>query len=316
MWMLEQYYEEITRNHPDRTQIQPVNITAAANWYFEDSPKEIWDIRDDFPFVVPPFPSMWMEYKSPKRLNINGQIKTISPLIESIGCMSFAYKVAREDSRLVIERDFIRRMLLQIAADAGTNLKGQFVNQRNLNALAAGREAHWIAVWHFFASTKIHGLFSTNSVAAYIDPEGKIVSENYIVFGRQNVLEYMGTAAAEGLNPILFATSLMHAKNVSLEPDPLPAAVAKRRAKEGKPTITFKVLQINPIRRQADKEHSPGETGAKRAMHIVRGHFKDYRDGTGLFGKLKGLYWWDMHVAGDKANGQVIKDYTIAKVSG
>ncbi len=50
-------------------------------------------------------------------------------------------------------------------------------------------------------------------------------------------------------------------------------------------------------------------------MHIVRGHFKDYRNGGGLFGKLKGLYWWDMHVAGDISNGQIVKDYSIGNIN-
>jgi len=46
-------------------------------------------------------------------------------------------------------------------------------------------------------------------------------------------------------------------------------------------------------------------------LHITRGHFKDYRDGKGLFGKYQGLFWWDQHVRGDPDNGVVLKDYHV-----
>lgn len=315
MWMLEQFYDELTKGHPDRTQIEPVNITAAANWFYEDNPQSIWNVREDFPATVPPFPYMWMEFKSPKKVNNNGHITNISPLAESVGCASVVREVAKEDWRKVIEHDVIRQTLIGMATDNGMRVQGDSTSENTKRALLAGREARWIAFWNFFAASERRGLARLPSIAAYIDPQGLIVPENYIIFGQQHVLQVVGASFGEVLSPFLFATSLMHAKNVSLEADPLPAAIAKRRAKEGKPAITFKVLQINPIRRQSDKERSEGETGAKRAMHIVRGHFKDYREGAGLFGRLKGLYWWDMHVAGDKTNGQVIKDYTIAKVS-
>lgn len=314
MWMLERYYDKLTEGHPDRTQIQPINITGASNWFYQDNPQNTWDVREDFPAIVPPFPYMWMEFKAPKRINNNGKITDITPFVESVGCNSMVQEVAKEDWRKVIEQDVIRQMLFGMAASKGMKTQGDSSNDNTQKALQAGREARWIAFWNFFAATERHGLTKLPSVAAYIDPQGLMVPENYIIFGEQRVLQAVGTDFAEVLSPFLFATSLMHAKNVTLENEFIDPKIVRRRAKDGKPAITFKVLQINPIRRQSDKEHSAGETAAKRAMHIVRGHFKDYRDGAGLFGKFKGLYWWDMHVAGDKANGQVIKDYVISKV--
>ena len=53
------------------------------------------------------------------------------------------------------------------------------------------------------------------------------------------------------------------------------------------------------------------EVGLQRALHICRGHFKDYRDGKGLFGKHKGLYWWDSTVKGNANNGEIKKDYAL-----
>ena len=36
--------------------------------------------------------------------------------------------------------------------------------------------------------------------------------------------------------------------------------------------------------------------GLKRALHICRGHFKDYREGRGLFAKTHGIWWWDFRL--------------------
>lgn len=58
-------------------------------------------------------------------------------------------------------------------------------------------------------------------------------------------------------------------------------------------------------------EGNVDEVGLKRALHICRGHFKNYSNGKGLFGKYKGLYWWDMNLRGNSENGTVVKDYKV-----
>jgi hypothetical protein len=313
MWMLERFYDEIGVYIADRSQIEPVNITNAANWYYEN-PQDGWDLRDDFPAVVPPFPIMWMEYRLPKYKNVKGVFKKLPPEIETLGCLSAVATINEGCEQQAIIDDFIGEQLgIKESLNYSTDIQKARLDG-NRNALAAGRQAKWAVFWRFFIAT--HQRVSQPLMrAAYVEANGQMITENIDLLTIRPFTPDMTEYLAPYMDPFHFANSLMHAKNVSLEADPLPAAVTKRRAKEGKPAITFKVLQINPIRRQAAKEHSAGETGAKRAMHIVRGHFKDYRESAGLFGKLKGLYWWDMHVAGDKANGQVIKDYTIAKVS-
>lgn len=52
-------------------------------------------------------------------------------------------------------------------------------------------------------------------------------------------------------------------------------------------------------------------TGIKRALHIARGHFSDYREGRGLFGKHHGIYWWDPQLRGSVSEGYAPKDYII-----
>ena len=52
--------------------------------------------------------------------------------------------------------------------------------------------------------------------------------------------------------------------------------------------------------------------GAKKALHICRGHFKDFRKSeNGLFGKHKDLYWWESQVRGNAKEGVVFSDYEV-----
>lgn len=110
-----------------------------------------------------------------------------------------------------------------------------------------------------------------------------------------------------------FSTSFAHCKNVELrrvEPD---AKLSKKQLKRyGVPKFSYDVIDIQPMTKVLRTEGGMDSHGSlSTALHICRGHFKDYRQ-RGLFGKNKGLYWWDMHVRGDEASGVAKRDYTIS----
>lgn len=113
--------------------------------------------------------------------------------------------------------------------------------------------------------------------------------------------------------PVWLAISFMHCKNVTVNSDEPPAKLQKARERRGKlPLFTFKTLEIKPMVKIL-KEQGESETkGLKHALHICRGHFKDFTKGPGLGrGHAKGLYWWDSHVRGSREVGAVIKDYKV-----
>lgn len=122
------------------------------------------------------------------------------------------------------------------------------------------------------------------------------------------------------LIPIFLALLLLNCENVSWEDLPAaPRFARKARKQKNRGDVVYKTLVIDAFKRQARQAaQEEGSTGdeIKQAMHIVRGHFKDYRDGPGLFGKLKGLYWWQMHVRGDAEFGEIDKDYEVKPPKG
>ncbi len=334
MYMLERHYEELTKGLPDRTQLQAVNITNAAAWFFDDTkniivkpfaleiPDKIfaWKWDSDFPAVIPPFPVTWMEYKIPKWIgdivDADDAFTEVGNNTDTMGYLIRAEPLQHEGGWLITWESW---RMLNARLERQEHKTGYW--GRWFNAL----EGSLHPSWKMTAECTRQGELITDSILyEFVDEDGEYYVEteatieqkrqdtdetDNFIFGDGNWLygyEIWGT-----FHPVLFATSLMHAKNVHLVDSPLPPAVAKRRRREGKPAVTFKTLTIESMRKQAATAAEGGSTDAKRAMHIVRGHFKDYRNSGGLFGKHKGLYWWDMHVAGDEQAGKVIKDYRI-----
>jgi hypothetical protein len=70
------------------------------------------------------------------------------------------------------------------------------------------------------------------------------------------------------------------------------------------------VTQNTEVRQARAEDPVEAEKHAVR-LHKVRGHFADYRKGSGLFGKLKILIWVDEHEAGDSELGTVVSRYRV-----
>lgn len=306
MRMLERHYDMLMKGIPAGTDVPAIDVTEAARWFLDESDKEYWDYSKDFPSVVPPFMFTWLEFVPPKTIYTNGNHIDILKGIGAMGCMAQAYLVKDGMGQEVIRDDAM--------ADLIMNRFGMTINRneeerkcRIKNALLSGQVAKWLAIYNVGFEYKDR-LFGNGAFCAYLDSEGRIIP-NLQQLAVDN--SHIGVGGGSYVLPFLFSLSLMHAKNTSLEDRPLPIPIAKKRAKRGLPTLQFKTLVVYPMRQVARSQVANGESSTKRAMHLCRGHFKDFRNGGGLFGKYRGLYWWDMHVRGDKAYGQVVKDYSV-----
>lgn len=100
-----------------------------------------------------------------------------------------------------------------------------------------------------------------------------------------------------------------NAERVEMEP---PERLNRRHLeRKGRPLFRYYVLNIAPVRKILEQEGGLGENSLGVALHLCRGHFKDFREGGGLFGRHKGLYWWDAAVRGSVKHGVVAKDYAL-----
>lgn len=116
-----------------------------------------------------------------------------------------------------------------------------------------------------------------------------------------------------GVYPFLQAICFLHCKNVSARKIVPSIALRSSRQRSGRPIYSYSVLEISAVTKTLESEGGLGASvSLGRALHVCRGHFKDYRDGLGLFGRFKGIYWWDQALRGSIDHGVHIKDYSIS----
>lgn len=278
-----------------------VDISEAARWIMEDSPQEIWDYRQDFPSLAPPWPFAWYEWRTPRFVRDGDKI-THLPMRPTFGCLVISFPVPKNLRQKTLAAD-IPFHLCQFSKQATAE---QITERRQMTevALASGLEIGWLCKFSVVAQLGSKPPKWLSEYWTYLDMEGKPITE----------LSLEAAPIIVGLSiEVCFAISLLHCKNVEVVDIPIAAKVQQSREDKGYAGILYKTLVVNSLRHQARAEigedREPGAS-VRRALHIVRGHFKDYRD-TGLFGKHHDIYWWDMYARGDIGQGEIRKDYVV-----
>jgi len=231
--------------------------------------------------VAPPFKDFWMEYKVPKT-----ELGAFSGML-FIGAQFF-----------VIEDEHARDLYDEYLAAGGT---------RNTFA-----QPKWVM------SVILEDLRSTGqrvregAYRYFIAENGDLLAQAAIAdamplhLSKREHMEWMSVV----LWPFMVAATFMHCKNVTLVDEKLPVKLVKANKKRGKKQLEqWKVLNIEPMK-QVLRKAGVERVGVSKALHICRGHFKDYRQ-SGLFGKINGIFWWDSTVRGTSDSGIIVKSYNI-----
>ena len=77
------------------------------------------------------------------------------------------------------------------------------------------------------------------------------------------------------------------------------------------PLSRYYTLNIEPMKKVLREEGKVESHGLKHALSVCRGHFANYTEGKGLFGKYHGQFWIPQHVRGSANQGVVTKDYAV-----
>lgn len=139
--------------------------------------------------------------------------------------------------------------------------------------------------------------------------EGSIEEQQYLESAEKS-LGFIGV--------LCLALSFLHCKNVIVtnQEGMYPSRQARREAqrRNDPPLVTYKTLQIEPMKKVLATEGGVAHNGLKKALHICRGHFAEYGDEYGkgkLFGKYEGRFWMPAHVRGSADAGVALKDYNV-----
>ena len=285
-------------------------IDNVSRFFFEVSPKNDWEFKD-FPNLAPPFQSFFMEFKAPSHVNINGKLTETPSHNRSleIGCLFTVIDSTNLPDDIDSELLLSHKKISQEIDFRWTYACVPFLRRMN-------RTLEPVCAWTFMVDStgkisldkKGEPVFSTAAlrkdvISLMMQTHG--ISEN-------NAKEYLTGMSSFVLDPCLLALSFMHCKNVTIDRNVQSAALIKSyQRKHGKPPVRYYTLNIEPMKAVLRTEGNSEKTGLKQSLHICRGHFKDFSKGKGLFGKYKGLYWWDSQARGSVSEGVVDKDYAI-----
>jgi hypothetical protein len=250
-----------------------------AHFFFDGKDPEGWR-SSDFPNIAPPFNAMYLEWKIP--INLVGK------------------RIRGEYSAVIMHASEIEESITLFDGD---------------DAIV---DAKWIIECNVLWKNEHSEKWRIDLMPYFLIP----VSEDGSFCGR--VLDYKNplihieagfvqeSALRWFIYPALLALSFMHCKNVELKTTIPPVPLSKKyQKKTGRPLVRYKILEIEPMKKVLRTEGQSETLSLKHALHICRGHFKDYSKGGGLFGKYKGFYWWESYVRGDPDQGVVVKDYNV-----
>lgn len=280
---------------------------------------ERWAIgnEESYPNVAPPYPIFWMEYRRPhsvasfndvaefnRRRGNSDELFGRPVMPERTAALFEAHKVDWDrtqlpDGSVHLTEGWAADRLGRIAASGLLDVPG-----RN----AYGVEWYWVIfATAFMALGDRSPILSSPNYELHVDRHGKLLHA---------MLDGDGTIAAafsDCLAPALLAMSFLHCRNVLTDPEPNrpPKLLRAYQKRHGVDMVRFHTLQIEPMRKVLADAGAESATGLHKALHIARGHFRDYSEGRGLFGKLHGIFWVDSHVRGRSSEGTVFKDYNV-----
>jgi hypothetical protein len=262
-----------------------INTQNVVNYFFQGTTQEHWDLTKDFPNLAPPFQTFFMEYTIPQYI---------------------LYETGQSENKLSGMRVGILAVSEEYSDEEKSHCKSPNLRWK-LNLIIWAKPPG--------GETKLFPV----AIILIVDSLGKLVpvhDENNVVLMPvffdipDEELDTWKSMARIYCDPALLAICFMHCKNVQrVEHDPHKKATQKRNRHSCR--VKHYTLQIDPMRKILETEGGINENGLKKALHICRGHFKDFSQGKGLFGKYKGVYWWADQTRGSIQNGIVNKDYEV-----
>jgi hypothetical protein len=129
-------------------------------------------------------------------------------------------------------------------------------------------------------------------------------------YGKEYRLAYL-KALHSNLCILMFFGKLLECSNVEIIDKEY--VVKRRRSRKIQTSrVIGKELRIKLPPHILRRSSQPVESHVGVALHTRRGHFADYRDGNGLFGKHKVKVWVPGCTVGSQEHGTITKTYKVS----
>lgn len=284
---------ELLENYDEKPILEGAEVFQINNVtkYYVDHARDL-DLKDFVPTFAPPFKKFWVEYETGLDLPaISGQNK-VGILFNAYD--HFDWKIESSDQAKVWTDS------LESDPDKWRWSVEAFVYV----GLSNNRVAGPIGCWRFFVSE-----------------DGSLFKELVDLPKCSGFKEFEDSDAAVGLNvalswlvrPAMLAIGFLHCKNVEkVEHAGGKKKFSHQRKKSKLVNNKYYTLNIEPMKRVLSRDGDIENSGIKHALHICRGHFKNFTPEAPLLGRAVGTYWWPSHVRGSKELGEVKKDYSVS----
>ena len=238
-----------------------------ADYYYKDTGQEDWDLVEHFPNLAPPWPQFWVEYAMPNQIHSDKRGDT--------------------DMRGYIQDGHVGMLI--------TGLDREDVESQGLPD--GCRWILWIEIFLNYGKFKPGIEGPHGSIFLAIDQRGALLERPWMQSLASPIYNEIMRSLITWTHPALLAITFLHCKNVTVVENTVDKPLAKKyHARTGQWPAKYKTLVIEPLKQVLRKEGGSEKHGLQRALRICRGHFSDYREGRGLFGKYKQLVWYPMRV--------------------
>jgi hypothetical protein len=250
-------------------------IDNVAEYFYSGTDQEYWSLDEDFPNIAPPFPQFWVEFKLVRMIHSETGDVDVSRVLPQGGRVGQLF-TAIDPARARWEGEL----------PEGT------------------RWIYWCDMWVDYRRPGGGADGPYGATFVCVDAEGRAVGNPWMQsFAPASGNEDIMKSLMAWYNPALLAISFLHCKNVTMVDHVVDAKLAKRcYERQGYKPTGYKTLVIEPLKAILRQEGRAHEHGLAKAMHICRGHFRDYREGRGLFGKYHQLVWTPSVVRGTKGS--------------
>ena len=265
---------------------QVVVADNVCDYFYVASDQENWLIDRDFPNLAPPWERFWIEFRSPPLINsaeTGGRPWEVhEPRMYGTYFEAVDYGEDRE----------AREAGVRWAVSCQHYVEGGAVGGRPPGELL---RIPWVTVYGVAADGTM-----ARDPASPTDMSLKFVPMGVDPARWEQWREDMDLLQSQA-TPLLYVPfltlSFLHCKNVEVVDDTMPEKLARKHRKRGRSVSSFHVLKIDPMVRRVQRVEGEQGVGTAQALHIMRGHFKDYTQ-RGLFGQHKGMFWWEQQVRG------------------